>query len=82
MMKNALSNLCLGFLLALVVAGCSSITLYVDTPEADIVYTEVPEFSVRWEGGGSAEQFSASLNGFNITDRFTVDETSATLTDA
>ncbi|MCG8313751.1 MAG: hypothetical protein MI976_11090 [Pseudomonadales bacterium] len=81
MMKNALSNLCLGFLLALVVAGCSSITLYVDTPEADIVYTDVPQFSVRWEGGGSAEQFSASLNGFNITDRFTVDETSATLTD-
>lgn len=68
-------------LLVVFATGCSDVVVTIDSPDEETVYTDVPDFSVSWEGGGSAADFTASLNGVDITDRFDVTETTATLTD-
>ena len=80
MFQNAFLKLGL-LLVVLIATGCKNVTVIVDSPDAETVYTDVPTFSVRWEGGGSAEEFNASLNGVDITERFAVTDTTATLTD-
>ena len=80
MMNNAFLKIS-SLVFVLLATGCKNVTVTVDSPDETTVYTDVPTFSVSWDEGGTAEDFYASLNGVNITDRFTVTESTATLTD-
>lgn len=78
MIREAFLKLCVS-LLVVFATGCSNVVVTIESPDEETVYTDVPSFSVSWDENGTAADFSAQLNGVDITDRFDVTETGATL---